>query len=72
MDQPGLADPNRFILAARSEDGDLALVYLPEGGEPMLRLELLRPGLQHRVFDPATGAPAEISGPSDRVIIFGD
>jgi hypothetical protein len=71
IDQPGLADPNRFISAARSEEGDLALVYLPEGGEPVLRLELLPPGLPRRVFDPATGALADVAGPGDRVIVFG-
>jgi hypothetical protein len=55
-EQPGLADPARFIAAARSDAGDLALVYLPEDRNVRLRVELLAGAAQARWFDPRGGA----------------
>lgn len=45
----------QFIASARSEDGSLAMVYLPEGGELKLNASRLKPGGRMRWFDPATG-----------------
>ncbi len=53
--QPGEEDVRRTIAAARTPEGDLALIYLPEGGEVRLRPGLLRAGLGAAWFDPRTG-----------------
>ena len=63
--QPGERDPHRFVAAARKEDGELAVVYLPQGGDISLRLESLkRPAIacweaDARWFNPRTGEWAE-------------
>ena len=53
--QPSLVEPARYIAAAWSEQGDLALIYLPMGGEVRLRPGMLRGGLDVHWFDPRTG-----------------
>jgi hypothetical protein len=62
--QPGEADPARFLAAARADEGDLALVYIPVDREIALQLNGLQPGLRARWFDPRTGgfAPAAAAG----------
>jgi len=53
--QPGVKDVRWFIAAAATEAGDLAVAYLPNGGEISLRVEgLLRPATA-KWFDPRRG-----------------
>ena len=63
-EQPGGGDPARHVSASRSESGDLAVVYLPVGGNVRLRQGTLRDGLQAEWFNPRTGArtPIQNSG----------
>ena len=60
--QPGDAHPDRFIAAAATEDGRLAVFYLPASRgksravrEMKVRTELLPAKLQAFWFDPASG-----------------
>ena len=53
--QPGGDDPARYVAAARSEEGDLAVLYLPVGGSVTLNTDLLDAGLQAEWFNPRTG-----------------
>ena len=48
--QPGLEAVGRFIIAAASDEGDLAVVYMPGGEQVVLNLAALRPGLQAEWF----------------------
>lgn len=78
--QPGGTDPARHVSSSRSENGDLALVYLPVGGSITLRKESLGRGLHTEWIDPRTGqrrAAAELAGGvfsapdvSDWVLLF--
>jgi len=43
VNQPGSQSPSHFIAAAVTEFGDLALLYLPQGGEVELKVKLLPP-----------------------------
>ena len=82
-EQPGELAPARFVAAARSEEGDLAIVYVPADRVVALRLEHLRSGLIARWFDPRTGeytpaTPAagddgrfETPGDGDWALLFG-
>jgi len=60
-EQPGIESPDKFIAAARSEQGDLAVVYMPEGGQVHLDTQSLQAGLSARWYHPRTGGwlPAE-------------
>lgn len=79
--QPGDDDPAHFAAAARSEAGDLAVLYLPVGGTVTLDPELLAGDLPAAWFNPRDGSrtPAEPSAPStytapdtnDWVLVFG-
>jgi hypothetical protein len=67
--EPSLWSPGRDgqphpICASRSEDGDLAVVYFPAGGQVTVRAERLRDGLEARWYNPRTGewSPAEGRG----------
>jgi hypothetical protein len=62
--QPGDADPGRFIAAARSATGDLALVYVPEDRQVELHGTELSPNLAARWFNPRDGEwmPADSDG----------
>lgn len=53
--QPGDDDPRRFIAAAASEDGDLAVLYLPLGGRVALSSEAALTARAARRVDPRTG-----------------
>lgn len=55
ISQPGKKTPSKFIAAARSAAGDLALVYLPEGGKVEIKTDGLRDGLSARWYHPRTG-----------------
>ena len=75
--QPGEQDVQRFIAAAKTPDGDLAVVYVPEDRCLALRLGALQPGLSAQWFDPTTGArhaasleaTMETPGPGDWVLV---
>ena len=53
--QPGDVDPGRFIAAARSTTGDLALIYVPDDRQVELRGDELPRDLAARWFNPRTG-----------------
>ena len=60
--QPGGDDPARHVSAARSERGDLGVLYLPVGGEVALKSGILRGRWQAEWFDPRTGIRTPIRG----------
>src|SRR5262249_27973597 len=50
-------DPARFIAASRSQEGDLAVIYVPAGdGRVTLKEHGLQAGLRAEWFDPRTGS----------------
>jgi hypothetical protein len=53
--QPGDADPSRFVAAARSATGDLALIYVPDDQQVELHGAELSPNLVARWFNPISG-----------------
>lgn len=53
--QPGDRDPARFIAAARTPGGELAVVYLPVGGDVELRVPQRPTQAAVRWFDPRSG-----------------
>jgi len=53
--QPGKDDASKFIAAAKSKEGDLLVVYLPEGGPVTLKTDSLEKGLSARWYHPRTG-----------------
>lgn len=53
--QPGSEDPRFFIAAARSERGDLAVLYLPEGGTVTIKPEPAGSFKQGEWVHPETG-----------------
>lgn len=55
VEQPGAGDPSRHVSASRSEEGALAILYIPVGGEIKLRPGVLAQGLSAERFDPRTG-----------------
>jgi len=54
-EQPGKKDASKFIAAAKSQEGDLLVVYLPEGGSVTLKTDSLKKGLTARWYHPRTG-----------------
>lgn len=52
-DQPSA--PMSFVPAARSEDGSLAVIYLPQGGVIQLNTTNLKQASDMRWFNPSTG-----------------
>jgi hypothetical protein len=64
--QPGGDDPARHVSAARTESGDVALLYLPVGGPVTLKPEALPASAQAEWFDPRTGqrTPAQTAAPA--------
>jgi hypothetical protein len=56
LDQPGAEDPGRTIVAARTVEGDLAVVYVPDAAQVRLDVDALRPGLAATWFNPRTGS----------------
>lgn len=57
--QPGEANPNQFIAAAQTADGQQAVIYLPIGGT----VELTRTFSRARWFDPRSGTWSETEAP---------
>ena len=53
--QPGRKDASKFIAVAKSQAGDLAVVYLPEGGSVTLKTDSLKKDLTARWYHPRTG-----------------
>lgn len=53
--QPGEISPRRHIAASRSDEGDLAVVYVPEDRHVELFLEELKADLTARWFNPRMG-----------------
>lgn len=62
-EQPGEADPTQFVAAAQSEDGRLAVIYLPVGGTISLTLTAFEG--QAQWVDPRTGEAQPIDLNSD-------
>lgn len=54
-EQPGRGNPTAYVSASRSEDGDLAVIYLPVGGRLSLKPGILKDGLRAEWFDPRLG-----------------
>jgi hypothetical protein len=54
-EQPGGGDPFRFVSAARTEDRDTTILYLPVGGEVTLTAGRVTEATQADWFDPRTG-----------------
>jgi len=55
IEQPGEKDASKFIAAAKSKEGDLAVVYLPEGGSVTLKTDYIQRGSIARWYHPRTG-----------------
>jgi hypothetical protein len=55
VDQPGKDDPRRFVAAAMSDDGDVAVVYVPKGESVTLNAEALGSLSVGCWFNPRTG-----------------
>jgi hypothetical protein len=53
--QPGESDPRRHCAAACSEEGTLAVVYVPEDRRLVLRAERVQAGARATWFNPRTG-----------------
>jgi hypothetical protein len=54
-EQPGGGDPARYVASASTEEGDLAILYVPVGGAVSLRPGRLAEGLAAQWCDPRTG-----------------
>ena len=46
---------SKFIAAAKSKEGDLLVVYLPEGGSVTLKTDSIKKGMTARWYHPRTG-----------------
>ncbi len=53
--QPGHDDPKRYVTACMTEEGSLALAYMPKGGELMLDTGRLRKPARATWFNPRNG-----------------
>jgi len=58
-EQPGERDPHRFVAAAKTDDNEWSVVYLPEGGSICLNAESLRRPITARWFNPRSGEWAD-------------
>lgn len=70
----GTESPSQFIAAAKSPEGDLAVIYLPEGGTIRINTRSLREGVIAQWYHPRTGGwlaadkvtrPTQIFKPAD-------
>jgi len=55
IEQPGERDPRRFVATAMQGDGEVAVMYLPQGSNIQLNLESLKRPAVARWFNPRTG-----------------
>lgn len=56
VDQPGRNNPQAYIAAAKSEDGSLGVIYIPEGRSVTLKLDVFGSAMNAEWFNPITGA----------------
>lgn len=61
-DQPGRGDVHKYVLAARSAEADLAVVYAPGGGTVALHTASLPAAVAAIWHDPRTGEAQSASG----------
>ena len=54
-EQPGIKDASKFIAAAKSDEGDIAVIYLPEGGSVTITTDSLKNNATARWYHPRTG-----------------
>lgn len=54
-EQPGAEVPDKYVAAARTESGDLALIHMPVGGELKLKTGALTRNAVAKWFNPRTG-----------------
>jgi len=59
-EQPGEQAPERFVAAARTEGGEEAVIYVPEGGRISLKPDRLAGLTSAEWFNPSTGARTRI------------
>lgn len=59
VSQPGWEDHQLHIKAAQTEDGRVAVIYMPQGGELLLQGEAFEEGASARWIDPRTGEEQE-------------
>jgi len=55
VQQPGKENPQQFVATAKTDDGDLAVAYLPAGCSIALQTETLKRPAVARWFNPRTG-----------------
>src|SRR5204862_7761821 len=55
VNQPGVEKPARFVAAARTDDKDLMIVYVPEDRTIEIKLDSLPPSPNVTWFNPRTG-----------------
>ena len=55
-------EPSQFIGAARTDDGSLAILYAPTGGELAVDMGTLADGVCGQWFDPRTGVRCKVDG----------
>ena len=76
--QPGVDDAQNFVSAARSEDGSLALLYLPAGGAVALRPGAMPEGTSGEWIEALSGARSKAGtgvsftapGPGDWLLLL--
>ena len=54
-EQPGKTDPTKFIAAAKTESGDLAVIYTPVGGNISIDFSRLALPAQVKWYNPSEG-----------------
>jgi hypothetical protein len=54
-DQPGIEDASKFIAAAKTEEGDIGVVYMPEGTSVTIKTDSLKENAAARWYHPRTG-----------------
>jgi hypothetical protein len=69
--QPGQHNSEHYVVAARSDEGDIALIYAPENDAITLNLSQLNQPLQIHWFDPCSGERQAATGDgSDSAMTF--
>ena len=58
-EQPGEREPELFVAAAKTDNGDAAVVYMPKGGSVTIRTDSLKRPSVARWFNPRTGELTE-------------
>lgn len=69
-EQPGKKDASKFVAAAKSREGDLVLVYLPEGGAVRLNTRTLKKPMSARWYHPRTGGWLEAKAVDNSSPVF--